>query len=166
MNPIIDGCEPPCGCWDLNSGPLEEQSVLLTTESSLQPHVCVFYTRNSESPCICDPNSQSVRKQDHRKAHSPQGRFLLPGTGKELRTLPGWGQKQSAPWYTNYPSLLPRLRHRLIAWVDGKAHIWPGQRKRMKRPLSLALHSHRGTWSALLQARSITFFVCITEVCR
>ena len=33
---ITDGCEPPCGCWDLNSGPLEEQSVLLTTEPSLQ----------------------------------------------------------------------------------------------------------------------------------
>ena len=32
-----DGCEPPCGCWELNSGPLEEQSVLLTTEPSLQP---------------------------------------------------------------------------------------------------------------------------------
>jgi hypothetical protein len=30
---ITDGCEPPCDCWDLNSGPLEEQSVLLTTES-------------------------------------------------------------------------------------------------------------------------------------
>jgi len=29
------GCEPPCGHWDLNSGPLEEQSVLLTTEPSL-----------------------------------------------------------------------------------------------------------------------------------
>ena len=25
---IMDGCEPPCICWDLNSGPLEEQSVL------------------------------------------------------------------------------------------------------------------------------------------
>jgi hypothetical protein len=25
----MGGCEPPCGCWDLNSGPLEEQSVLL-----------------------------------------------------------------------------------------------------------------------------------------
>ena len=25
---ITDGCEPPCGYWDLNSGPLEEQSVL------------------------------------------------------------------------------------------------------------------------------------------
>jgi hypothetical protein len=34
---FTDGCEPPCGCWDLNSGPLEEQSVLLTTEPSLQP---------------------------------------------------------------------------------------------------------------------------------
>jgi hypothetical protein len=34
-DPITDGCEPPCGCWDLNSGLLEEQSVLLTTEPSL-----------------------------------------------------------------------------------------------------------------------------------
>ena len=25
---IMDGCEPPCGCWNLNSGPSEEQSVL------------------------------------------------------------------------------------------------------------------------------------------
>jgi hypothetical protein len=35
--PITDGCEPPYGCWDLNSGPSEEQSVLLTAEPSLQP---------------------------------------------------------------------------------------------------------------------------------
>jgi hypothetical protein len=33
----MDGCKPPCGCWELNSGPLEEQSVLLTAEPSLQP---------------------------------------------------------------------------------------------------------------------------------
>jgi hypothetical protein len=26
--PITDGCEPPCGCWELNSSPLDEQSVL------------------------------------------------------------------------------------------------------------------------------------------
>jgi hypothetical protein len=32
---ITDGCEPPCGCWDLNSEPPEEQSVLLTTEPPL-----------------------------------------------------------------------------------------------------------------------------------
>jgi hypothetical protein len=30
-----DGCKPPCGCWELNSGPMEEQSVLLTTKPSL-----------------------------------------------------------------------------------------------------------------------------------
>ena len=34
-DPITDGCEPPCGCWELYSGPLEEQRVLLTAEPSL-----------------------------------------------------------------------------------------------------------------------------------
>jgi hypothetical protein len=41
----MDGCEPPSGCWDLNSGPSEEQSVLLTAEPSLQPpsiYFCLF----------------------------------------------------------------------------------------------------------------------------
>jgi hypothetical protein len=27
---VTDGCEPPCSCWDLNSGPSEEQSGALT----------------------------------------------------------------------------------------------------------------------------------------
>jgi hypothetical protein len=36
---ITDGYEPPCGCWDLNSGPSAEQSVLLTAEPSLQPNL-------------------------------------------------------------------------------------------------------------------------------
>jgi hypothetical protein len=22
---VMDGCEPPCGCWELNLGPLQEQ---------------------------------------------------------------------------------------------------------------------------------------------
>lgn len=34
---IADGCEPPHGCWELNSGPLKEQRIPLTTEPSLQP---------------------------------------------------------------------------------------------------------------------------------
>ena len=29
---VADSCEPPCGGWDLNPGPLEEQPVILTTE--------------------------------------------------------------------------------------------------------------------------------------
>jgi hypothetical protein len=36
-NLIMDDSEALCGCWDLNSGPPEEQSVLLTAETSLQP---------------------------------------------------------------------------------------------------------------------------------
>jgi hypothetical protein len=35
----MGACEPPCGCWELNSGPLEEQSILLTTKPSLQPEL-------------------------------------------------------------------------------------------------------------------------------
>ena len=34
---FTDGCETPCGCLELNSGPLEEQAMLLTSEPSLQP---------------------------------------------------------------------------------------------------------------------------------
>jgi hypothetical protein len=34
---VTHGLEPPCGCWELNLGPLQEQPVLLTTEPSLQP---------------------------------------------------------------------------------------------------------------------------------
>jgi hypothetical protein len=37
-----DGCELPCGCWELNPGPLEEQPVLLSSEPSLQPKVLIF----------------------------------------------------------------------------------------------------------------------------
>lgn len=29
---ITDGCETPCGCWELNSGHLEEQLMLLSAE--------------------------------------------------------------------------------------------------------------------------------------
>jgi hypothetical protein len=32
---FIDGPEPPCECWELNSGPQEEQPVLITDEPSL-----------------------------------------------------------------------------------------------------------------------------------
>ena len=34
---VTDRHELSCGCWELNSGPLQEQLVLSTTEPSLQP---------------------------------------------------------------------------------------------------------------------------------
>ena len=39
-DPTIDGCEPPCDCCKLNVEPLEEQSMLLSSEPSLQPQSC------------------------------------------------------------------------------------------------------------------------------
>ena len=42
---FTEGCEPPCGYWELNSGPLEEQSVLLTTEPSLQLKTKIFKSK-------------------------------------------------------------------------------------------------------------------------
>jgi hypothetical protein len=38
-DPITDGCEPQYGCWDLNSGPSEEQSALLPAEPSLRNRI-------------------------------------------------------------------------------------------------------------------------------
>lgn len=29
---VTDDCKPPCGCWELVSGPLRDQPVLLTSE--------------------------------------------------------------------------------------------------------------------------------------
>ena len=52
-----DVCKPLCGSWDLNSGPLEEQSVILKAELSLQPETCNFNVcrklcLNFEANCI------------------------------------------------------------------------------------------------------------------
>jgi hypothetical protein len=41
--PITGGCEPPCGCWELSSGPLEEQLVLSTSEHSRSSFASLFY---------------------------------------------------------------------------------------------------------------------------
>jgi hypothetical protein len=43
-DPITNCCRPPCGCWELNSGPLEEQSV----EPYLQPCLIVFLRERME----------------------------------------------------------------------------------------------------------------------
>jgi hypothetical protein len=48
-DPITDGCEPPCGFWELNSGPLEDQSVLLTAEPFLQSPEVAFLNGTSNN---------------------------------------------------------------------------------------------------------------------
>jgi hypothetical protein len=51
---IVDGCEPPCGCWNLNSWPLEEQSVLLPAEPSHQPHTLLSRKYILLNLCRCE----------------------------------------------------------------------------------------------------------------
>jgi hypothetical protein len=71
---VTDGCEPLCAFWELTWGSLQEQSVLLTTEPSVQQqfhflllilfifvysldvYVCVRV-------CLCHRTSTEVRRQ-------------------------------------------------------------------------------------------------------
>ena len=39
---VAGSCEPPFGCRESNTGPLEEEPVLLTTGSFLQPLLPLF----------------------------------------------------------------------------------------------------------------------------
>ena len=47
----MDDCEPPCGCWELNRGPLEEQPVLLTAKPSSY-FFCVYTFVCEEGACM------------------------------------------------------------------------------------------------------------------
>lgn len=46
----MNNCEPPCGYWEPHQGPMQEQSVLLAVEPSLQPWVSVPDSAGLESP--------------------------------------------------------------------------------------------------------------------
>ena len=48
---IMDGCEAPCGCWELNSGPLEEQTMFLTSEPSLHPNLELLISMSRSKVC-------------------------------------------------------------------------------------------------------------------
>lgn len=39
---VTDGCEPPCRYWNVNLGPLKDQQLLLTTETSVWPPVLIL----------------------------------------------------------------------------------------------------------------------------
>jgi hypothetical protein len=58
LDPITDGYEPSCGCWELNSWPLEKQSALLIPEPSLQtPHPLVMGFLMSHGTLFWNPIS-------------------------------------------------------------------------------------------------------------
>lgn len=43
---VKGSCEPPCGCWEPDPGPLEKQPVLLTYETSLQSYLTLLGWEN------------------------------------------------------------------------------------------------------------------------
>ena len=49
---VIDSCELPCGCWELNQDLLEEQPVILTAELFLQALKLIFSRSRMMSLCI------------------------------------------------------------------------------------------------------------------
>ena len=59
---VTDGCKPPCGCWELNLGNLEEQPVFLTMELPFQTFFFSFLVfRHRVSLCSPDyPRTHSV----------------------------------------------------------------------------------------------------------
>jgi hypothetical protein len=119
-DPITNGCEPPCGCWELNSGPLEEQSVFLIAEPSLQAYLFLFEARfhcvslagypracyadqaglkHRPIACLC-LLSADVRGM-YRDARPTSFYFLkkcssiLPDSGQILRSIQLWEAKMS-----------------------------------------------------------------------
>jgi hypothetical protein len=59
-----DSCELSCECRELNFGPLEKQSILLTTEPSIQPKILL----NPKAKCHLSPLIRSTQtSESHRK---------------------------------------------------------------------------------------------------
>lgn len=56
---LTDSCESPCGCWESNLGPLEEQSVPLAAELAVSP--APFLSLSWSKPCR--PSSGSTQRQ-------------------------------------------------------------------------------------------------------
>jgi len=80
---ITDGSEPPCGRWDLNSEPLKEQSVLLTTEPSLQLWPSGFLTFIDVDALVC----QDYGFHDFKGMTSTENMLILLPQNMEVPSL-------------------------------------------------------------------------------
>lgn len=95
--PLTGSRQPPCGFWDPNSAPLEEQTVLLTSEHLSSPF----------DPPVCTPSHQYW---DYR--HAPASLvYVVPGWAStpglctlQANTLPAAPRPQSGS--SLFPSLL------------------------------------------------------------
>lgn len=63
---VTGSCRLPCGYWELNRGPLEEQPVLFNTEPTLQP---------LEAGCYLTPQKRTLERTTMK--HSGNFKFIL-----------------------------------------------------------------------------------------
>ena len=81
-----DSCELPCGCWESNQGPLEEQPSLVTTEPPLQsPLLCLEQPGNAPASgllrlrCTASPPSRSYGLKSSLQGDGAKGAGPLGG---------------------------------------------------------------------------------------
>ena len=103
-DPITNGYEPPCGCWELNLGPLEEQPVLLTLELSLQAWVLGLK--------MCTPPAVVAHSFNPSTWEAEAGRFQS--------SRPAWSTK----WVPEHPGLhRETLSRKKKFWLNLKHSI-------------------------------------------
>jgi hypothetical protein len=108
---LKDICEPPCGCWELNSGPLE-QPVLLTTEPALQPPNKNVKKRNvSRSETLVVPAVSFLYLPPHPTPPHPRDRVSV--CNRVLAVLDSNSQRST---YLCLPSAETKGAHH---------HAWP-----------------------------------------
>lgn len=102
---IMSGCELPCGCRDLNSGPSEEWSVLLPAESSRQPKESSFFVIvvvkifSWPYKSVATPDNlqrlTSIRQWMPHLTSGFQGASVHRGVNQQVGT---WSSRPRSPW--------------------------------------------------------------------
>jgi hypothetical protein len=81
LDPITD--EPPCGCWELNSRPLEEQPVLLNAGPSLKSYLDPFKSRIQVHFCLSFKLCRSKPILQHFGTLDQERRWSLPSRASQ-----------------------------------------------------------------------------------
>ncbi|GAB1289525.1 Smoothelin [Apodemus speciosus] len=89
-DPITDGCEPPCDCWKLNSGPLEEQTSCdaASVDSSPCYHPTIVPQRvpTSNMPGVPGPGSEMAAAFEDRLSQALQELQAVAEAGRSAVT--------------------------------------------------------------------------------
>ena len=84
---VTDSCELPCGCGELNLGPLGEQSVFLTTEPSLQNTSPIITPNEAPIQHPTDPNLNQSRLIVGYPTPTEQRNKERAGMGQEAEVM-------------------------------------------------------------------------------